>query len=214
MEIIASAFSSRLEKVFLPFDFLRFRWTKDFDEFVKFAGRVKFRHELPSHFHGRNLRVWHSKRLFGRARDGFKHRRKQANRQFFSGMFSFGVTRQTRIPSESLRLLSIIRKFPLTPNYLEFIFELAFSWAKTLALTRGLANSAKTGKKKREEHSVTEVVIVLHMPHSRVLQPTTTDPAHCGRVIKSGGQTQPSPTQLSSPAATICVAVVRRRAQL
>ena len=73
MEIIASAFSSRLEKVLLPFDFLRFRWTKDFDEFVKVARCVKFHHESPSHFQGWNPRVWHSKRLLGRARDGFKH---------------------------------------------------------------------------------------------------------------------------------------------
>ena len=72
MEIIASAFSSRLEKVLLRFDFLRFRWTNVFDEFVKVAGCVKFHQESASHFHGRNLRVWHSKRLFGRARDGFK----------------------------------------------------------------------------------------------------------------------------------------------
>ena len=159
MEIIASAFSYRLEKVFLPFDFLRFRWMKDFDEFVKFAGRVKFRHELPSHFHGRNLRVWHSKTLFGRARDGFKHRRKQANRQFFSGKLLFGVRQHPRIPSESLRRPSVINRFPFRTDYLEFIFELAFSWAKTLALTRGPANSAKTVKKKREEHSETEVVL-------------------------------------------------------
>ena len=78
--------------------------------------------------------------------------------KFFSGMFSFGVTRQTRIPSESLRRPSVINKFPFRTDYLEFIFKLAFSWAKSLALRRGPANSAKTVKKKREEHSETEVV--------------------------------------------------------
>ena len=158
MEIIASAFSSRLEKVLLRFDFLRFRWAKDFDEFVKVVGCVKFCRESSSQFQGWNPRVWHSERLFGRVRDGFKHRRKQANRQFFSGMFSFGVTRQKRIPSELLRRPSVVNRFPFRTDYLEFIFKLAFSWAKSLALRRGPANSAKTVKKKREEHSETEVV--------------------------------------------------------
>ena len=161
MEIIASAFLSCLKKVLVPFDFLQFCWAKDFDEFVKIAGCVKFHRESPSHFHGWNPRVWHLKRLFGRARDGFKHRRKQANRQFFSGKFSFGVRQHPRIPSESLRRPSVINRFPFGTDYLEFIFKLAFSWAKTLAVTQGLANSAKTGKKKREELSETEVVVKL-----------------------------------------------------
>ena len=88
MEIIASAFLSRLEKVLLWFDFLQFRWTNDFDKFVKFAGCVKFRRESVCCSHGWNLRGWHLKRLFGRARDGVKDGQKQANkRSFFWNLF-------------------------------------------------------------------------------------------------------------------------------